>query len=255
MNTKLLTMILNFYAFITQINIHQSKKNYNKLNIFITLNKKLNLQMKKTKLIIGFLMLTICFNVYGQEKSTEFGLKTGINFAKYNGDLIGAEYKGKVGFYVGGFANFKISDKFKIQPELLYALQGSNYVSTIEVREDPSEPTVVGEFKVKSNESTISIPIVAQYFVVEKFYFEAGPQIGIIISHKDEVIESPTDDPSFYDTSGIDYDTFDFGFAVGAGYKLSEKFNVNFRYFFGLIERDFSKVKSSVLNLGVEYKL
>ncbi|WP_203293567.1 porin family protein [Luteirhabdus pelagi] len=187
---------------------------------------------------------------------TEFGIKAGPNLAKYSGTLIGADYKYKVGFFVGGYVNFGITEELKIQPEILFALHGSRFVTgDIEVREGPDELPVIGPFKTKTTETTVQIPIMAQYFVADRFYFEGGPQFGIILNRNEELIESPFNDPSFNQTMDFDPDTFDLGLAVGAGYELNETIALNVRYFFGLIERDLFEVKSSVLNLGIEYQL
>lgn len=211
--------------------------------------------MKKTAFPIILMLLLINFNVKGQESSTEFGMKAGVNFAKYSGTLVGANYQGKLGFYAGGFVNFGISEKFKIQPEVLFALQGSNFlIKDMEIRDGSGDIPKVGDFKTRTTETTISIPIVAQYYVADRFYLEAGPQAGIILDSKGKVIKSPTDDPNFNNTVDFDHDVFDLGIALGAGYLLNEKIALNFRYFLGLIGRNTLDVKSSVLNLGLDYK-
>lgn len=209
--------------------------------------------MKKTIVLIGILALSINLSMKAQ---TEFGIKSGVNFSKYSGTLIEAKYKHRIGFYAGGFANFGISENFKLQTEVLFALQGSNLViEDIEIRDSPNDPTMIGDFKTRTIENTISIPIVAQYYVEEHFYFEAGPQLGFVLDRDDKVVKSPTDDPNFNNVSGLDYDTLDVGLAAGAGYEFGKKLTLNFRYFIGLIERDAFEVKSSVFNLGLEYIL
>jgi hypothetical protein len=213
--------------------------------------------MNKTKTFFLILIGLILSNLmYAQKSNIDFGIKTGVNQAKYTGTLIAAEYNFKTGFYIGGFANFSVTERFKIQPELLFALQGSNFtIKNIEIREYPSEPPIIGDYKTKISETTISIPIIAQYLISEKFFIELGPQIGLILDRKEEVTKSPTDDPTFNTINDFDPDFFDLGLTTGVGYSFNEKFSLNFRYFFGLIERDLFKVKSSVINLGLEYKL
>ena len=206
--------------------------------------------MRKTKLLIAILTLLINMSVIAQKK---LGIKAGANFSKYSGTLLEAEYKHKIDFYAGGLINFKIKNNLKIQPEILFALQGSSIViKGIEVINDSNGDSKIGDFETKTTEITISIPIVFQYFVAEKFYLEMGPQIGLILNRKEKIIKSPFEE---LELENLDYDTFDIGLASGIGYKLSEKLNLNFRYFFGLIERDLSQVKSSVINLGIEYNL
>ena len=208
--------------------------------------------MKKKLLIIAVLFLSASSKVSSQ---TEFGVKSGLNFSKYSKSVFGAEYQYRIGFYAGGFFNYKINDKFKLQTELLFAQQGSNLViKDVVIREFPDQVPVRGDFKSKIIESTIAIPILAQYYVADKIYVEAGPQFGFIIKREEEITESPIDDPSFNNVSEFDYDSFSLGFSIGSGYELNEKLTFNFRYYFGLLERDLD-VKLSVFNLGIEYRL
>jgi hypothetical protein len=82
--------------------------------------------MKKHILIILILLVSISVNA--QNPKMKFGIKSGINLSKYTPEMyVGnsrlADYQGKVGFYIGGYTNIEISDKFKIQPELLFSNQ------------------------------------------------------------------------------------------------------------------------------------
>jgi len=210
--------------------------------------------MKKIILLLtAVLFVTLSTNA--QDSSTNFGVKAGPNFSKYSGPLFDAEFKWIVGFYVGGFANFSISERFKIQPELLLSTQGSRLqVRDISIFDVESGDTVVGDFTTKTSETAIMLPIVSRFFVTEAFFLEAGPQLGFVFNTKEEVVESPTDDPNFNQISDQNYDKFDVGLAVGLGYKASEKIMINGRYFFGLIERNLLGVKSSVVNIGLEYQ-
>lgn len=216
--------------------------------------------MKKITFIIGLALLTT--NIFAQNTTTEYGLKTGINYAKYTPDfeVNGTEivgYSGKTGFYLGGFVNFGFSDIIKLQPELLFALQGTNTSTFIELRPQGNQSIVVGDYKTSITESTIALPIMLQLYPTESFYFELGPQLGYIISRK----EKETDDPftEFGNPFEIPEDCpgcdkFDFGAALGIGYNFTERIGINARYFAGLIKRN-NIVKSSVINLGVNYKI
>tara|TARA_R100000935_G_scaffold13736_5_gene27657 strand:+ start:83341 stop:83991 length:651 start_codon:yes stop_codon:yes gene_type:complete len=216
--------------------------------------------MKQTTILALITFSLFTSTTFSQNSDIEFGLKGGVNYAKFtpNPSIRGielAQYQRKFGFYVGGYSNFTLSEKFKIQPELLFALQGSVFlIEDIEIRESADELPIVGDFKTKITETTISVPVVAKYYVTNTFYLEAGPQFGFIINREDKVIESLSDDPNFNTRPDFDYDIFDFGVALGVGLKLTEQLSLNSRYFIGLIKRDDS-VKSSVFNLGVEYGL
>lgn len=210
--------------------------------------------MKRQLLFSALFLMTLYSQA--QTSDVEFGVKGGINYASYRvPNAIFDVHKGKLGFYLGGFATIDIADKFKVQPELLFALQGSRLViRDIEIREAADEPPKRGDFIKNINEYTIALPIMGQYHINEKFYLEGGPQLGFIISTKEKLITSPTDDPQFNAASNPDPDTFDAGVAFGAGYNLSPILVLNARYYYGFINRN-NGLYSSVLNLGLEYKL
>lgn len=208
---------------------------------------------RKLLIIIGILLITN-LEINAQ---TEYGIKAGPNISKYTGDLLfNDEYNYRFGFYVGGFINFNIDEKFKIQSELLFAQQGTDLIiKDIEIREFPDQPPIIGDSKTEIVESTLIIPVLAQFYVKENIYLEAGPQFGYIINRNEEITESPIDDPGFNNVSDFDYDKFDLGISLGAGYELNDTVTINLRYYFGLIGRDFADYKSSVFNLGIEYRL
>lgn len=219
--------------------------------------------MGKRNLLLGLLFTVLAFSVNAQDATYKFGLKGGINYAKYTPDItvVGvnvAEFNRKFGFYFGGFTNIKLSKKIKIQPEILFALQGSEILQEgFELRNSQNEAPVIGNFRANVNESTIIVPITLQYFFTDDFYVEMGPQIGYIIDRKQTIKENIFDQfEGFNDVSPLpsEYDKFDVGMNVGTGYKISNNFGINGRFFFGLIERD-DLIKTSVFNLGIEYTL
>jgi opacity protein-like surface antigen len=123
------------------------------------------------------------------------------------------------GYYVGFFAEFKILEKFSVQPEIHFA-------SVIEDSESTNE---------------LIIPIMAKYYVSEKFNIQAGPQLDFLLE----------------DTEGIN--KFGLGLALGAGYDVTEKIFVATRYSFGVSNRisDAPSGISSKFNtfqIGVGYK-
>ena len=62
---------------------------------------------------------------YANAQDVKFGAKAGLNLSNFTGDVENTSTK--VGFQVGGFAEIKISEKFAVQPELLYSLQGTKF--------------------------------------------------------------------------------------------------------------------------------
>ena len=230
--------------------------------------------MNKHLFLLVFVFLIFNNKVKAQNADMTIGFKTGANYSSYKPKYIisGIEdvrYDRKFGFYLGGFLNFEISDDFKIQPELIFAVQGAKFVyenieligtngfnSIVDIVVFESNFSSIVDFESNINESTIIIPIVAQYFVSESFYLEGGPQFGYIINRKENITKDPFEGISGTPTEPMDFDfdKFDFGLTFGIGYNFSEKISLNTRYFFGLIERN-NTIKSSVFNLGLEYKI
>ncbi|KFF05039.1 porin family protein [Flavobacterium reichenbachii] len=174
-------------------------------------------------------------------QSTKFGVKGGLNLS----NIVGGDVENTnslVGFHVGGFAEIKIADKFAIQPELLYSAQGTKI----------DGGPVFGDFDVKLD--YLNIPVLAKYYIVEKFSVEAGPQLGILLSAKsdgDDVKDS--------------FKSVDFGFNIGAGFHFTENLSINLRYTIGLSplaedadiddeEEYYDSAKNSNLALSLAYK-
>lgn len=178
---------------------------------------------------------------FANAQETRFGVKGGLNLSNWAGGDV-RDTKALVGFHVGGFAEIKIIEKLAIQPELLFSTQGTKI----------DGGTFLGDFDVKTN--YLNIPVLAKYYIVEKFSVEAGPQLGILLSAK-------SDGEDVKDG----FKTVDFGFNLGAGYHFTENVSVNLRYTIGLspladnadIENEgdyYDSAKNSVLALSFAYK-
>jgi len=206
--------------------------------------------MKTTFALLILFLSTL--TTFAQE--TQYGLKAGANYSNHTGDTFIFEYDAKVGFYAGGFVNIPINQNFKIQPELLFSLQGTKYTSGLEMNSSQGDP-ISGDFVSRVNEFTLVLPVMAQYYITNSFYMEAGPQLDFIIDRTDEVIETPINDNNFNNVNVSNYDKFELGLAAGLGYDLTKNLILNVRYFHGVTARDFREVRSSVFYLGLNYKL
>ncbi|MDA6069426.1 PorT family protein [Flavobacterium sp. AC] len=172
-------------------------------------------------------------------QQTRFGIKGGLNISTLVGGDV-EDTKSLVGFHVGGFAEIKIFDKFFIQPELLYSTQGTKVDGPLGTDAD-----------LKLN--YLNIPVLAKYYIVDKFSVEAGPQLGILLSAK---------------ANGSDFKDYtrsvDFGFNIGAGYNFTDNLSVGLRYTIGLspitdneidnTEDYYDSAKNSNLALSLAYK-
>ena len=154
----------------------------------------------------------------------KFGAKAGINMSNYTGD---ANTDSKIGFLVGAFAEFKVNEKFAVQPEILFSALGAK---------DDSD---------NYNSNYILIPVMAKYYATQKLSLEVGPQIGFLMSAK-------------YGSTDIKdgYKSTDFALNLGAGYDVAENINLGLRYSLGLsnVSDLGGDVKTSNIALAVGYK-
>lgn len=167
--------------------------------------------MKKT-LLIAVLAFGLIANA--QDFKVKYGAKAGVNIA----NITGAEesFDPIISFHAGGFAEFLISDKFSIQPELLYSVQGAKNKKA----NDYFNETIL-------NLNYLNLPIMAKYYIAEGFSLEVGSEIGLKLGAKVKVKSNSID-------AGKNFKDVAFGLNFGAGYKLDNGLNFGARYNLGL---------------------
>ena len=168
---------------------------------------------------------------FANAQEVKYGAKAGLNLSNFAGDAEGTSTK--VGFQVGGFAEIKISDKFAIQPELLFSAQGAK------AKESETAPGYFYSLEATAKLNYLNIPVMAKYYATEKLYIEAGPQIGFLMSAKSDFKETETFGGLTETISGsVDvkkgYNSTDFGLNVGLGYNFTENIGAGVRYTSGL---------------------
>jgi len=204
------------------------------------------------------LLTVVALATFGlsQAQDIKFGAKAGLNISTITGDLEDA--KSLVGAHFGGFAEIKISDKFAFQPELLYSMQGAKS----EYSESDTDYSYSEESKYKLG--YLNIPLMVKYFATDKLFIEAGPQVGFLLSAKQDYSYSETY-MGITDSASIDgidvkdnFETIDFGLNFGFGYEFTENIFAGARYNVGLsnIAKDSgdSKVHNGVFQISVGYK-
>ena len=181
------------------------------------------------KIII--VLVAVAGSIAAKAQHTAFGFKGGLNisdFSNYNG----VNFSSRTSFYVGGLAHIHVARHFAVQPELLFSDQGARYSGT----------TYKNRY--------INIPVLAQFMVGNGFRLETGPQLGFLVSAKNETGNVTVDVKDSYNTT-------DFAWAFGAGYLSSSHFGVDARYNLGL--SDFTEssatIRNNVFQLGVFYQL
>jgi hypothetical protein len=171
--------------------------------------------MKKIILTVIIAVLTVV-NV---EAQAEIGIKGGVSFASIMGDTPrGLRFRTAYNF--GLVAEFETSPSTSVQPEIMYSSQGFHY----------DGGKINGEIIPEDNYKLdyLNIPLVFKYYFKEGASFEAGPQVGFLLSAKtaDNTINNSDLRDNLTNAS--------FDFLVGFGYKFDNGFNLNARYVGGL---------------------
>ncbi|CAC9974126.1 PorT family protein [Flavobacterium sp. WLB] len=196
---------------------------------------------------IMFTVTAVMAFAFSNAQEVKFGVKAGVNLTTLTGDI--EEASSKVGFHVGGFAEIKLSDKFSIQPEVLYSTQGAKEKGEFEFNGD------VYDVEMNYKLAYINVPVLAKYYVAEKFSLEAGPQIGFLVSAKGKAtVLGNSEEDDIKDG----FESIDFGVDFGAGYDFTENLSVGLRYNLGLAnlakDAEDYKINNSVFSLSVGYK-
>lgn len=139
------------------------------------------------------------------QKDTKFGVKAGVDFASAKVTVAGTSAtSSETGFFLGGFATIGISDKFAVQPELLYV--------------------------AISDANSFQVPVLAKYSFGEKFAAAAGPSFNYYSDFEEDKFKVNIDLGAMYDiTEEIEINAkYSIGFGdvavsglfVGAAYKF-----------------------------------
>lgn len=177
-----------------------------------------------------------------------FGVKGGMNVSSISKDGGLSDTSSKIGFNAGVFMNAPIAENFSIQPEVIYNDLGSK------VKYD-----LIGSNNVEysTNLGYIAVPVMFQYNATPAFYLEAGPEFGFLVSAKNKIKSG--DSSAAYDLDTDNFNTFNAGIGLGAGYYFTPKLGLTARYTAGLtkIGKDdnaYSDSKNNVFQVGLAYK-
>lgn len=183
----------------------------------------------KKMILLGFFAL---LSVAGAQAQTSFGVKVGLNVANIGGDAKGTDPR--TGVHAGFFATAPISERFAIQPELLYSQQG---------------------FKADDYTFTyhyLNIPLIFKGTISGGFHVQVGPQFGILLDAKRKRGKETLD-------ISDNMNKYDGALALGFGYDVSI-LQVSARYNLGLSDTQDGTLKgvsypNNVFQLAVGVKL
>ncbi len=149
--------------------------------------------MKKKITIILFILITTIS--YSQNKQ---GFLIGMNNSSISEGILGQiDISDKMGFHIGGFFEYDISNTIKFRPKLIYSQQGNrdDRIGSIE------------HINYKTN--FLNVPLNFKFY--DKTYFLVGPQIGYLLSEKSNL---------YYNKRKV----IDIGINLGFGQKFNDFF-------------------------------
>ncbi len=195
--------------------------------------------MKKTFLLLVLAVVGVSTSSNAQEY-WNFGIKGGANFTNMTSDGF-EDNNSRTGFHLGVLAEIPVSDRFSIQPEVLYSTQGT--------KDEGSNYT--DEY----NLDYIQVPVIAKFYIIDGLALEAGPSFNFLVD-EDYKYESGLLDIR---TDSELASTFEFGGALGASYKFNNGFFLNGRYLAGFTDAfdsdsfDEDAIKNNGFQLGVGF--
>jgi len=161
------------------------------------------------------------------------GIKGGPNFANLDVSDFSGSLKNKTGIHGGAFVLFK-TEKFGIQPEILFSQQGSK------IKFDGNE--------TEGSIDYINIPIILKLYTVFGLNLQVGPQFGFLS-------KAEFDGDNVKDS----FKNSDTSLALGVGWDLPLRLSVDARYNLGLSDisddPNFDTIKNQVWQISVGFKL
>ena len=166
-------------------------------------------------------------------------------------------------FYVGGLVEYKISDNFGLQGEVLYSPLGGKIS---EKAEDPDDPATYIKIQNKTTLGTLLIPVSAKYFISENFSVSAGASFGLILSAKSKTVADlgfgmiPGFEIAANDETDIkdQMNTLNIAPFLGAEYAFENGFFIDARYNYGVSNlaknSGDGKLTNSFAQVGVGFK-
>jgi hypothetical protein len=135
--------------------------------------------MKLRILVLTPIMVLLVMVVQAQGKLVnkevpifQAGLKVGANIFKVDGKSFKDEFK--FGYHAGGFIQLKLSDKWQLQPEVMW-----NQFNT---KTDTSLGNIYKLSNLKDVKlNYLSVPVLLTYNPTKLISLQAGPQFGILI--------------------------------------------------------------------------
>ena len=165
------------------------------------------------KQLFVIVTLALAASDAAQAQNVRFGLKGGPSYTTVVGQHV-AGAASKWGFHGGVLVNIKLSDRFSLQPEVLYSQKGTKGA-------DDSN---------RINLNYVDLPVLLRVATgLGGLFIEVGPQLGYLAESNASVGSRTPLARVTADFAGS-YPPFDLGYATGVGYQLSNGLGLGLRY-------------------------
>lgn len=225
------------------------------------------------KIVILMMILSFVFiGALSAQGNLGFGVKGGLNMAKFTGDDADLDFEGLFnadpGFVfgptIGGFITYNLNDKLGAQVELLFTAKGSSYELDYSYSESGVQVSLDGTVDMKMN--WLDIPVLVVFNVNDKIKVFAGPFLELFLNGKAESditfsvsYEGETFTESEKESEDIksdDVKSLGFGLIFGGTYMVTDNIGVEARYASDLTSWDEDiTVKNSGIQVLFNYYL
>ncbi len=175
------------------------------------------------------------------DKLTSEKFELGIRLAGNWQDLTGLQgTSGRFSIGFGIYGTLKLSEKFSLQPELLFKdPRGAEGVPP-DMFGNPNLDPLLENAAVTAKLAYVSLPVLFKYHLSPKFSLGFGPQIGYLSSAKKEYVAQvyTEEDLVFKDDIKSKLNAWDFALAFNLEYRLMKKraVQIGLRYYLGLTD-------------------
>ena len=176
--------------------------------------------MKKFMVLIAAAIVSV-----SAMAQVQFGGKVGVDMTNFWGPDV--EHGMKPGYQVGLIMEYKVTPKFGIAPEVVFAAQGGKSKAlAFDINNHGLELTSTD---IKYNANYINVPLMFKFYATPEFSIDLGPQVGFNVYNK---VKVKGDDETYDLKDGTK--PVDFGMGLGATFNITDNAFVQARYTLGL---------------------
>jgi len=163
---------------------------------------------------LSLLIMAVAFGTMGFAQGFHIGIKGGTNLYKIEGRSFNQEFR--YGYTAGIFSEINFDKHWGIQPEVLWNQFNTR---TTEEFKNIYHPSLSDVRDVKLN--YLSVPLLASYRPLKFFTIQAGPQFGILINRKQDLLDNGRNAFKYGDLSLLGGVQFNIGgLKIGGRYSI-----------------------------------